>query len=472
LTNGVPATRYKATDLVAGDNAYLALENFTPLNRLKTATAAYSMGGFNLTGLGGLLANADNANDIGAVATRFANAYLINVDGGASLLTLKSTKAAASGVVGVTLNWEPTAAVAANYWPMGVQYRNAGGLVGVARIGYSSTTQACLWLMDKDGGNDSGITEYLITAGDTHAITGAGTAGFRLLPNNFSGAIWVYAGGTVALDIRKNTTQVTLGSGWSLAALTNFIMRATRTAGDFDVAGSFQFGMDGTIAAPAAGRIFNFLRGVPPGSGSTDYTTSLGFIDYRGRYYSGQNGDGATAPADGGSFAAGWVDASSSSNQAGVDYLIGGGAGTGNSTTKGGILFQTPDAGASGTAVQSLTTKVQITRAGFKLHYTESGITASTTQSQGQGPITREINEVSAVANIGDTVTLPTAEIGKRCVILNNGANALRIFPASGDNLGAGADTQMTTDLAAGDMIVFFAYDATNWRGFRETMET
>lgn len=103
---------------------------------------------------------------------------------------------------------------------------------------------------------------------------------------------------------------------------------------------------------------------------------------------------------------------------------------------------------------------------------TEAGITASTTQTQGQGPLTEEVNEVSTVANTGDTVTLPTAAAGLKIVIVNNGANAMSIFPASGDDLGAGANTKMTTDLAAGDMAIFTAYDATNWRGFRETAET
>lgn len=88
-------------------------------------------------------------------------------------------------------------------------------------------------------------------------------------------------------------------------------------------------------------------------------------------------------------------------------------------------------------------------------------ITASTTQTQGNGPLTSEVNEVSTVANANDTVTLPTAAAGMRCVVINNGVNTLRIFPASGDNLGAGVDT--ATTLASGSNVVYQAYDATNW---------
>jgi len=90
-----------------------------------------------------------------------------------------------------------------------------------------------------------------------------------------------------------------------------------------------------------------------------------------------------------------------------------------------------------------------------------AGLTASTTQTQGQGALTAEINEVATVANASDTVTLPTAAAGLHITVINNGANTLQIFPASGDNLGAGADT--ATTLAAGSEAVFIAYDATNW---------
>jgi len=90
-----------------------------------------------------------------------------------------------------------------------------------------------------------------------------------------------------------------------------------------------------------------------------------------------------------------------------------------------------------------------------------AGITASTTQTQGQMPLTSEVNEVSVVANANDTVTLPSAAPGRKCVIQNNGANTLQIFPALGDDAGAGVDVAIT--LATGLKLVLDAYDATNW---------
>lgn len=91
-----------------------------------------------------------------------------------------------------------------------------------------------------------------------------------------------------------------------------------------------------------------------------------------------------------------------------------------------------------------------------------AGLTASTTQTQGQGALTAEFNEVATVANTNDTVTLPTAVAGLKIVIINNGANTLQIFPASGDNLGAGLNN--STTLASGGAVVYAAFDATNWQ--------
>lgn len=91
-----------------------------------------------------------------------------------------------------------------------------------------------------------------------------------------------------------------------------------------------------------------------------------------------------------------------------------------------------------------------------------TGITASTTQTQGQGALTAEINEVSTVANTNDTVTLMTASAGKNIWIINNGANTLQVFPASGDSVGLGVNSPTT--IGAGEVQLYLAYDSTNWK--------
>ena len=101
------------------------------------------------------------------------------------------------------------------------------------------------------------------------------------------------------------------------------------------------------------------------------------------------------------------------------------------------------------------------TSGGHDRFSTESGITASVTQSQGNGVLTSTVNEVSTVALANDTVTLVAATPGRVQIIINNGVNDLQIFPASGDDLGAGANNPIT--LATTVNLHLVAYDSTNW---------
>lgn len=96
---------------------------------------------------------------------------------------------------------------------------------------------------------------------------------------------------------------------------------------------------------------------------------------------------------------------------------------------------------------------------------TSATVTASTTQAQGQQPLTGIINNVATVANANDVVTLYAASEGRPIFIKNNGANTLQIFPATGDAINGGAANASVT-LAAGDAIMLFAIDATTWHTF------
>ena len=98
-----------------------------------------------------------------------------------------------------------------------------------------------------------------------------------------------------------------------------------------------------------------------------------------------------------------------------------------------------------------------------------SGLTAGTTQTQAGGlALTAQINQVSTVANTNDTAVLPVlpATGSIMCGIINDGANAMRIFPGAGDNLGAGVNTQDAVNIPAGTMRTYISYDGTNWRKY------
>lgn len=93
---------------------------------------------------------------------------------------------------------------------------------------------------------------------------------------------------------------------------------------------------------------------------------------------------------------------------------------------------------------------------------TEVNITASTTQTQGNGALLSHVNEVETVANDNDTVTLFAAQIGGEDItIINNSKNILQIFPASGDDLGNGTNIAMT--LGTKMQVIFYPLNASIW---------
>lgn len=71
-------------------------------------------------------------------------------------------------------------------------------------------------------------------------------------------------------------------------------------------------------------------------------------------------------------------------------------------------------------------------------------ITASTTQTQGNGQLQSTIAVVNVVANDNDTVTLIDPLSALDHIVLNGGANILQIFPGSGHDLGLGTDNPIT----------------------------
>ncbi len=90
-----------------------------------------------------------------------------------------------------------------------------------------------------------------------------------------------------------------------------------------------------------------------------------------------------------------------------------------------------------------------------------TGITASTTQTQGNGLLSGDLNVIATVASVNDTVTLPTAVAGITVIVINAGSKKVKIFPFVGDDLGAGLNSDIS--LSAGSAIIFHCYDATNW---------
>ena len=96
----------------------------------------------------------------------------------------------------------------------------------------------------------------------------------------------------------------------------------------------------------------------------------------------------------------------------------------------------------------------------LQLHQTNAGLTADDGSSQGDGVITSTYNVYDTVGTAGDAATLPaTFQVGTIVVVKNGAAaNSMDVFPASGDDLGAGANTAVA--IAAGNFKVFIGTTA------------
>ncbi len=90
-----------------------------------------------------------------------------------------------------------------------------------------------------------------------------------------------------------------------------------------------------------------------------------------------------------------------------------------------------------------------------------TGVTASTIQTQGQQPLPGSYNEISTCANNNDVVTMPNSASGEMCIVINNGAKRLQVFPAVGQDLGNGVNQSQL--VKAGASVFFVSTSPSAW---------
>lgn len=99
-----------------------------------------------------------------------------------------------------------------------------------------------------------------------------------------------------------------------------------------------------------------------------------------------------------------------------------------------------------------------------------TGITAFATGGQASATqLTEEFNEVSTVATAGDSVKLPAAVAGLNCIVFNDGAATLALFPATGDTINDGS-ANASISIEPGEMVHLRAINSTNWEGSNQVL--
>lgn len=90
-----------------------------------------------------------------------------------------------------------------------------------------------------------------------------------------------------------------------------------------------------------------------------------------------------------------------------------------------------------------------------------AAVTAGT-NAQGQGALTTDFNVVTTAAANPSGVTLPTATTGRRIYIVNRGANAINVYPATGGTIDALA-INTSIQIPVNGTMFFWASSTTQW---------
>lgn len=125
------------------------------------------------------------------------------------------------------------------------------------------------------------------------------------------------------------------------------------------------------------------------------------------------------------------------------------------STVAGGYFRVTPDG--------NLETSGSIT-ANSIVSTVNTGVVATPGGGQGSAAdLAGEVNVVTVVATLGDSVKLPTTVEGIKRVVVNTGAAQLDLFPNTGHSIDIGA-ADIPIQVSPNGTVTLIGISATNWR--------
>lgn len=116
---------------------------------------------------------------------------------------------------------------------------------------------------------------------------------------------------------------------------------------------------------------------------------------------------------------------------------------------------------SNGTDIVVATNYIPLLYLDAEVYSTSATVTAGT-NAQGQGALTSDINVITTAAASPSGVTLPTATTGRIVTIINKGANAINVYPATGAYVD-GLAINTSIQIPVGSSLQFIASSTTRW---------
>lgn len=321
-----------------------------------------------------------------------------------------------------------------------------------------ATDKTIIW--DSTNTNFTSTENWNIATGKVYKINNVSMLSATALGSTVVGSSLTSVGNLTNLTVvGQITSQVSTGTAPFVVASTTQVANlnaatagsATTATTATNVAGGaigqlvYQTGSGATgfVAVGTSGQLLQSAGGAIP-----VYTTAT--------YPSVATGTGTILRANGTNWVASTATFATSYGASEILYSNGANTVAGLTTANNGVLV------TSGTGVPSIssTLPAALSIPGLLASVSATVSAAGTTQGTGTA-LTSDINIATTVAS-GTGVVLPAAAAGRKVVVVNKGANALLVYPASGAAIDA-LSANIAISVAVGGWIEFNASSTTQW---------
>lgn len=285
-------------------------------------------------------------------------------------------------------------------------------------------------------------------------------------PTSLAGMMY-YDTATNLMKYYNGTTWETFGTATggvtSFSAGSTGLTPSTGTTGAISLAGTLVVANGGTGATT--------LTGLIRGNGTLPFTAAAAGTDYQAplTFSTGLTNTSGTVTVNASQSIStlsnltsnGFVTTSGGTGALSVTTLGSGVATFLSTPNSANLASAVTDETGSGALVFATSPSLTTPSLAGETFSTTNNVTAGT-NAQGQGALTTDINVITTAAANPSGVTLPTATQGRKILIVNKGANAVNVYPATGATID-GLSVNAAISLPVNGLLEFNASSTTQW---------